>query len=428
MAFPGSYSLKWHGHAGHLNSSISGLYRSDAFTDVVLATADCRYFSAHQFVLSACSPYLHKMFFIASNSVKTNNKTIIVLPSEITHSTLGILLQYIYRGEAIVSHDQLPHIMRAAEILKIRGLCQSKGLQDGNSVHKNKNSTDVRNITEKTTPNQRVLIPEVNYGSESNETDNTGSSKSVLRNNPKTYSKQPPNPTITTPPEKKKLKRNSERPLLEINSNDEITIEDNMIEKILVGEEIQVKEEPIDWEEQKSADENRTNVKQEVVSEEELEVEDSCYVPLTCDLCQETFSSPALWVRHIEQNHPTTALGLNRQTKGDGDGSGEYSPLNCELCQQVFTVPADWVRHIKNHTEEQLAQANETSDALNRQRGQIACPVLQSQASMQIHARTHTGERPYLCKTCGREFNVKSNYLRHMRTLHDQIVNSNSVE
>ena len=28
-----------------------------------------------------------------------------------------------------------------------------------------------------------------------------------------------------------------------------------------------------------------------------------------------------------------------------------YSPLTCELCSETFTVPAEWVRHIEGHTE-----------------------------------------------------------------------------
>lgn len=28
-----------------------------------------------------------------------------------------------------------------------------------------------------------------------------------------------------------------------------------------------------------------------------------------------------------------------------------YSPLTCELCSETFTIPADWVRHIESHSE-----------------------------------------------------------------------------
>ncbi|KAK0215380.1 hypothetical protein IW262DRAFT_1241020, partial [Armillaria fumosa] len=39
-------------------------------------------------------------------------------------------------------------------------------------------------------------------------------------------------------------------------------------------------------------------------------------------------------------------------------------------------------------------------------------------SSLNIHLNTHTGATPYRCSVpgCGKEFNVKSNMLRHYRT------------
>lgn len=28
-----------------------------------------------------------------------------------------------------------------------------------------------------------------------------------------------------------------------------------------------------------------------------------------------------------------------------------YSPLTCELCSETFTIPAEWVRHIDSHSD-----------------------------------------------------------------------------
>lgn len=64
--------------------------------------------------------------------------------------------------------------------------------------------------------------------------------------------------------------------------------------------------------------------------------------------------------------------------------------------------------------------------------GRKHCPLCEktfpSHASMLIHSRTHTGERPYECTICAKGFNVKSNLLRHMRTLHDEIINPGMIQ
>jgi hypothetical protein len=37
----------------------------------------------------------------------------------------------------------------------------------------------------------------------------------------------------------------------------------------------------------------------------------------------------------------------------DDDDGTLYSPLSCDLCQKMFTTPAEWVRHIEAHPENQ---------------------------------------------------------------------------
>lgn len=46
----------------------------------------------------------------------------------------------------------------------------------------------------------------------------------------------------------------------------------------------------------------------------------------------------------------------NEETETEGGCSGGedvpmYTPLTCELCNEIFTVPGEWVRHIENHAE-----------------------------------------------------------------------------
>lgn len=53
------------------------------------------------------------------------NPVLQVLPTEIGYRTLKILIQYMYSGEATVANDQLEGVLKAGDILRVRGLWRS---------------------------------------------------------------------------------------------------------------------------------------------------------------------------------------------------------------------------------------------------------------------------------------------------------------
>ncbi|KAK9886208.1 hypothetical protein WA026_015726 [Henosepilachna vigintioctopunctata] len=217
-----------------------------------------------------------------------------------------------------------------------------------------------------------------------------------------------------------------------------------------------IKEEPIEWSEVNEADmeivdskevfSTEITIKPEIFADSDsASSEQNMYTPLTCELCSETFTIPAEWVRHV-QTH-TDMLPAKRQRRGrpaPDEENAPFPPLTCDMCQKMFPTPAEWVHHIQNtHTEFELhwtnRHLNKSGDGSKnvkppKQLGPIqkVCSIctkkFPSHASMLIHKRTHTGEKPFACEYCMKGFNVKSNLLRHLRTLHGKIIHPTEVD
>lgn len=68
---------------------------------------------------------------------------VIVLPSEISHKTLKILIQYMYSGESTVSKNILQQVLRGGDILKVKGLWRPKGEQEVSPKKSNKVSYNI---------------------------------------------------------------------------------------------------------------------------------------------------------------------------------------------------------------------------------------------------------------------------------------------
>ncbi|XP_014611084.1 PREDICTED: zinc finger protein 615 isoform X1 [Polistes canadensis] len=451
-----NYQLKWHSYGAHLHSSVATLLQSESFADVLLATSCGRHVAAHRFVLAACSSYLSHIFQTCHFAANSNAQTIVVLPTEIGYRTLKILIQYMYSGEATVTNDQLEGVLRAGDILRVRGLWKSNSGSKKENIQSNnqKVERDKKEQVPLTGQIQKIKLVQPttekiveNVQQPATAQNNVQTQKPVERKNVEKVEEKSTEPeTKKVLEENKNNEQNKNKENLEANrktrKNVNSDVESNKSrseggENAELNLELLVKDEPIDWEESIDPSESLTidheiDIKPEIVhsADEDGDLEEEEYTPLTCDMCSQTFNRPSDWVRHIEFTHADMTENRRKKRKGDvDDDSKDFPPLKCDLCGNMYPTPQEWVRHIQTeHTEEQLALMNNSTPPKPKRvhSHQKLCNICQkvfpSHASMVIHQRTHTGERPFLCSYCKKGFNVKSNLLRHLRTLHDKFV------
>lgn len=74
-----------------------------------------------------------------------------MLPTEIGYRTLKILIQYMYSGETTVTNDQLEGVLKAGDILRVRGLWRSNsgGNSSGNSSSSSSRKENIQSNSQK---------------------------------------------------------------------------------------------------------------------------------------------------------------------------------------------------------------------------------------------------------------------------------------
>lgn len=109
---------------------------NQAFVDCTLA-CEGKLIKAHKMILAACSPYLHNIL-----EENTSKHPIIFLP-HLKYTDIRALVDYMYCGEVYISFGHLPSLLKAAEVLRIKGLTDvSNGNGNSNSGANISSSSD----------------------------------------------------------------------------------------------------------------------------------------------------------------------------------------------------------------------------------------------------------------------------------------------
>ena len=119
-----------------------------------------------------------------------------------------------------------------------------------------------------------------------------------------------------------------------------------------------------------------------------------------------------------EENPENAELEISVDVKSEFDfvpepGLGKKGKtLFCKFCSQMFRNIGNLEKHENAHTEEN--EDGHTSLTL------FPCEVCKKEFSVKgrlnLHMRTHTGEKPYSCSLCLHSCTQKRDLTKHMRT------------
>ncbi|XP_019761033.2 protein bric-a-brac 2 isoform X1 [Dendroctonus ponderosae] len=114
------FVLKWHYHETTLLQNLPYLLENDILSDVTLSVG-AQHIKAHKIILAMCSVYFLQLF----QELKNTQHPVVVLHNA-SMEDVRAMLAFMYRGQCVVSEDQLPNLLSIAKLLKIQGLCDMK--------------------------------------------------------------------------------------------------------------------------------------------------------------------------------------------------------------------------------------------------------------------------------------------------------------
>ncbi|KAJ9574752.1 hypothetical protein L9F63_008066, partial [Diploptera punctata] len=147
------FCLRWNNHQPNFISVFTNLLTNSTLVDVTLA-AEGKHLQAHKVVLSACSTYFQSLF----QSSPCQHP--IVILKDVKYNDLKTMVDFMYYGEVNVSQDQLPAILKTAEMLKIKGLAEMPESNIAGSVHMSKSLSVSSDKAELLTPSESGWGPD----------------------------------------------------------------------------------------------------------------------------------------------------------------------------------------------------------------------------------------------------------------------------
>ncbi|XP_050346744.1 protein abrupt-like isoform X2 [Nymphalis io] len=109
------FSLQWDSYKSNVCSGFAILQQNGELVDMTLA-ADGHFVKVHQVLIALSSSYLKQLILSAPCQHP------VIFLNNVSHTTLSLILEYIYTGEVVVPSANLSAFIEAAKALHIKGL------------------------------------------------------------------------------------------------------------------------------------------------------------------------------------------------------------------------------------------------------------------------------------------------------------------
>lgn len=422
-------SLSWNNHSSTFCHMLSTLREMERYTDVTVA-CDGKFYPAHKLVLSTCSDYFLKMF------ERTPCKHPIIVVKDVECRDIEALLSYMYAGVVSVAQNDLAQLIKAAELLQIKGLA----VPDEPPSHSKKTLHMRSSSDDRSSPHAKRQRRDHNRSPSQNETQTFHSNVPSPRSSPfRRGSEHPQEHTGTNrhhnktdQKEDQKLERRGER-IEADQSEQQISKEmEQGMERIPISKEspeaqVEVLDEPL--------------VKEEIEPESEGEVPEAGfdYGSLVSDLGVEddgeTKDPPNLPLsstyRHASEDQPFNSQagpsglqGWSSMSEGGETSSQGYcGDLNQELSLSGHPGPQPQQAHhlvtTKSDSDKIIHEEVPGSDDSFISGSEFKqcpyCPYsnIDSEAVLQ-HVITHSEEQPFSCTQCPFRTASKSILIDHL--------------